>query len=220
MSNILVIAAHSDDELLGSGCYIDKMIEEGNTVDICCMTSYSAVREENITEKMKILHDEIGIRNTWIAPYGASEFDNIQHITKVQFIEDAIVKSKCDTVVTHSINDLHKDHVEVSQITLEAVRFYQRSPDVYKNNPIKKVMMMEIPCASLWGLDRFNPNCFVHIDEESIERKIKRVSVYDNVIRNDPHPRSSEVIKALAKVRGSQCGSSYAEAFRVVFEVC
>lgn len=220
MNKMLVVAAHCDDELLGCGCYIDKMIAEGNSVDICCMTSYSAVREENIAEKMKRLHKEIGIRHTWVAPFGASEFDNIQHITKVQFVEDAIVNSGCDIIVTHSIDDLHQDHVEVSQITLEAARFFQRSPSDYKSNQIKKVMMMEIPCASLWGEERFNPNCFVPIDVESIERKIERVDVYDNVIRNDPHPRSKEVIKALAKVRGSQCGSKYAEAFRIVFEVC
>ena len=186
---------------------------------ICCMTSYSAVREENIDKKMFNIHKQMGISSTYIAPYSASVFDNIPHLEKVQFIEDAIIKSNCNIVITHSNDDLHKDHVEVSELTLEAVRYYQRNPDQYKDNVIKKVLMMEIPCASLWSEKRFSPNAFVEIDQNSILEKIRLVDIYDNVIRSNPHPRSSDNILALAKIRGAMCGCMYAEAFKIVFEL-
>lgn len=214
-SNVLVIVAHCDDELLGAGGYIDKMIAEGNQVFVCCMTSYSDVREEDIDSKMVELHGEIGVKKTYIAPYGASAISNVAHLDKVKFIEGVILETECDTIVTHSDLDLHADHKEISGLTMEAVRIYQRQPTA---NKIKKVMMMEIPCSGLWGAERFNPNMFVRIDADSIERKIERVSVYDNVIRACPHPRSRENIFALARVRGAMCGVEFAEAFRIVFE--
>lgn len=218
MSKTLIVAAHCDDELLGAGCYIDKLIANGEEVYVCCMTSYSDVREEDIDSKMKDIHKEIGISKTYIAPYGASAISNVAHLDKVKFIEGVILDCKCDTIITHSNLDLHKDHIEVSDLTMEAVRYFQRRPDEYKSNPIRKVMMMEIPCASLWGEERFNPNMFVDTSQASLEDKIERVSRYDNVIREAPHPRSSSSILALAKVRGAMCGCDYAEAFRIVFE--
>ena len=33
--------------------------------------------------------------------------------------------------------------------------------------------------------------------------------------RSDPHPRSPEVLKSLAKVRGSESGFNYAECFMI-----
>lgn len=121
---ILVVVAHCDDELLGCGCYIDKMIREGNEVSICCMTYYAPTREENIHEKMLKIHKEIGIKKTYVAPFVAISDKNLFHLDKVKFIENAIQESQCDIVVTHSKHDLHKDHVEVYEITMEAIRFY------------------------------------------------------------------------------------------------
>lgn len=218
MNKVLVVAAHCDDELLGAGCYIDKLIKEDNEVYVCCMTSYSDVREEDIDSKMKEIHKDIGIKKTYIAPYAASAISNVPHLDKVKFIEGVIEDCMCNVIITHSNKDLHKDHVEVSELVMEAMRFYQRSPDVFEKNPIEKVMMMEIPCSTLWAEDRFVPNMFVNIDAESIDRKIERVSRYDNVIRKTPHPRSRKDIFALAAVRGAMCGVEYAESFKIVFE--
>lgn len=218
MNKILVVAAHCDDELLGAGCYMEDAINNGDEVYVCCMTSYSDVREEDIDAKMREIHEELGVKKTYIAPYGASAIGNVPHLDKVQFVEGVIIDTGCNIVITHSNNDLHEDHSEVSKITMEAVRYFQRRPSEFDENPIKKVMMMEIPCASLWSNDRFNPNAYVECTEAQIVRKISRVSVYDNVIRESPHPRSPEVIHALATVRGSMCGCKYAEAFHVVYE--
>lgn len=218
VNRVLIVVAHCDDELLGAGCYISKLIENGDAVYVCCMTSYSDVREENIDEKMKQIHKELGVVKTYIAPYGASAIENVPHLDKVKFIEGVILDSKCNMVITHSNLDLHKDHVEVSDLTMEAVRYYQRRPDKYADNAIQQVMMMEVPCASLWGGERFNPNAFAKTNLEDIEKKVKLVGSYDNVIRQNPHPRSLDNIIALAKVRGAQCGTEYAEAFRIVYK--
>jgi hypothetical protein len=38
-------------------------------------------------------------------------------------------------------------------------------------------------------------------------------------MRDFPHPRSEEVIKSYAAIRGAEAGLKYAEAFQVVFNV-
>ncbi len=217
MRKVLVVVAHCDDELLGCGCYIDKLIAEGNEVSICCMTYYAPTREEDIQQKMVEIHGEIGIKKTYVAPFVALSLrDGSQHIDRVQFVEKAIKETGCDTVITHSKNDLHEDHVETHKITMEAIRIYQRRS---AKNKIKKVLTIEIPCASLWGEERFNPKMFVETDLDAVKRKVERVGRYDDVIRMHPHPRSIENITALAQVRGAQCGCDYAEAFEVMFEL-
>lgn len=219
MNKVLVVVAHCDDELLGCGCYMDKLIAEGNEVSVCCMTYYAPTREEDINKKMVEIHKSMGVKKTYTAPFVALSLrDGSQHIEKVQFIEEVMLDSDCDTIITHSDLDLHKDHVEVHELTMEAVRYYQRRPSQYDRNKIKKVISMEIPCASLWSENRFAPNMFVPTDNDAIDRKIERVMKYDDVIREQPHPRSPEVITSLACVRGAMCGSQYAEAFKVLFE--
>lgn len=219
MSKVLVIVAHCDDELLGCGCYMDKLIAEGNEVSVCCMTYYAPTREEDINKKMVDIHKAIGVKKTYTAPFVALSLrDGSQHIERVQFIEEVILDSECDVIITHNDVDLHKDHIEVHDLTMEAIRYYQRRPSEYSHNRIRKVMSMEIPCSGLWGEERFNPNMFVPTDAEAIERKINRVLKYDDVIRIAPHPRSPEVIMSIAQVRVAMCGVRYAEAFHVLFE--
>ena len=137
MSNVLVIAAHCDDELLGCGCYIDKLIKSGNQVSVCCMTYYSPTREENIHEIMKKMHEEIGVAKTYVAPFVASSSGGM-HLDKVKFVETAILDTGCDTVITHSRYDLHKDHRETHDIAMESIRLFQRFPNDYRTNNIKK----------------------------------------------------------------------------------
>ena len=49
--------------------------------------------------------------------------------------------------------------------------------------------------------------------EEQVNSKIKAMEAYKGEARPDPHPRSREVLEALAKVRGSESGFYLAEAF-------
>ena len=56
-------------------------------------------------------------------------------------------------------------------------------------------------------------------NSEFWEKKLEALKSYDLEIRKDPHSRSYEGIKTLAKLRGSQSGLSMAEAFEVVRKI-
>jgi hypothetical protein len=81
---------------------------------------------------------------------------------------------------------------------------------------------MEILSSTDWAFPAagatFSPNAFVEI-ESTLELKISALSRYRNVMRDFPHPRSTEILRGHAAYRGGQCGVKYAEAFETVFRV-
>ena len=58
----------------------------------------------------------------------------------------------------------------------------------------------------------FWPNWYVDITDQW-ERKLKALNVYQQEMRPWPHSRSCEAVEHLARLRGSQIGRHYAEAF-------
>jgi LmbE family N-acetylglucosaminyl deacetylase len=61
----------------------------------------------------------------------------------------------------------------------------------------------------------FRPNVFVDISQ-TLEAKMKAISIYETEIRDFPHPRSMEAIRASATRWGSVAGCIAAEAFELV----
>ena len=213
----LFVVAHSDDELLGCGGTIQKLIEEKNEVYICCMTQGSETREFGLPIKMKKTHENLGVKKTYTYTCEALKFDEKNHISLVQFIESVIIDCQCDIVVTHNETDLHPDHRKTYLVTMEAVKLPMRQTK--KVNEIKGVYTFEVPCSTGWGIDVFKPNTYVSVNEGQINRKVELNTVYDYVIRDNPHPRSKDNIIALARYRGSHSGQEYAEAYKCVFKL-
>ena len=79
---------------------------------------------------------------------------------------------------------------------------------------------MEVLSSSDWNfINKFNPNYFVGVDEEKIDKKIEILKKYDKVVRKLPHSRSEENIRSLSIYRGCQSGYNMAEAFETAFEI-
>lgn len=220
MSNYLFVVAHPDDEILGGGASICKLVEAGHNVDVCILSDYSKTREEGLRDVVKKSHEIVGVRNTYIGDIKCMEFKDENHHKVVQFIEDCIRKSKCEHIITHHPADLHNDHYYTSIICQEASRLSMRMVDK-DVLPLKSLMFMEVQSSTDWcsntSLKKFVPNTFIEVDKKSLKKKIQALQVYDNVVRPAPHPRSEVSIEALSTIRGTQCGSRYAEAFEIVY---
>ena len=82
---------------------------------------------------------------------------------------------------------------------------------------------MEVPSSTDWNINTsvgcFRPNAFMEVSQEDIRKKFDAISVYKDVIRNAPDPRSSNVLTSMAICRGSQAGAEYAEAFQQAFRL-
>ncbi|QUI25014.1 PIG-L family deacetylase [Vallitalea pronyensis] len=221
--NYLVVIAHPDDEVLGAGATMYKLAQEGHTVNVCIMSGEVNARNhrpttEELQEDVNGSLSILGVNRVIKGEFPNIEFNTVPHLKLVQFIEKAIEETGSQVVFTHHPADLNNDHLHTSLACQAAVRLFQRRPEV---SPLKELLFMEVPSATEWALNKslnqFNPNTFIEIAEEAVDKKIEALSKYRGVMRPYPHPRSNEALKGLAAYRGGQAGMVYAESFESAF---
>ena len=218
----LLVVAHPDDEVLGAGASIYKWTQNGDTVDVCIMSSEAKARafrpeDKELDDDTHKAVASLGVKKLYEGTFPNIEMNIVPHLQLVQFIEKAILGSEPDIVITHHPADTNNDHLQTSMACQEAIRLFQRRPEV---KPVKEFWYMEVPSCTEWAVNsamqRFIPNCYVEVGKEGVDAKIKALSMYRGVMRPYPHPRSVEYIEGLAAVRGSQWGVGYAESYEIV----
>ena len=220
--NYLVVVAHPDDEILGAGATIHKLIEAGNKVAVAIMVSQAAARKDlslSLSEDEAEALSIVGVEKTYHADFPNIKMNTVPHLELVQFIEKCIEDWNAEAIITHHPSDTNNDHVQTSYAVQAACRLFQRRDNL---SPLKELLYMEVPSSTEWSFDtsanRFSPNYFVEIGREGVDIKIKALSAYKGVMRPYPHPRSNEALEGLAAYRGVQAGCFYAEAFECAFK--
>ncbi len=219
--NYLVVVAHPDDETLGAGATIHKLINQGNRVAVAIMVGKAAARanlsESLVEDEMEAL-SILGVCKTYHADFPNIKMNTVPHLELVQFIEYCIQDWQAEAIITHHPSDTNIDHQETSSAVNAACRLFQRKEDVSK---LRQLLYMEVLSSTEWSLNtsenRFQPNTFIEIGEEGVRVKLEALSAYKGVMRPFPHPRSEKAIEGLAAYRGVQSGCDYAEAFECVF---
>ncbi|WP_104803893.1 PIG-L deacetylase family protein [Blautia marasmi] len=220
--NYLVVVAHPDDEVLGAGATIHKLVEEGHNVAVTIMVSQAAARKDlssTLLEDEKKAFSIVGVEKTYHADFPNIQMNTVPHLELVRFIESCIEDWKAEAIITHHPSDTNNDHVQTSYAAQAACRLFQRRDNL---PALKELLYMEVPSSTEWSFDtsanRFSPNYFVEIGKDGVEIKIKALSAYKGVMRPYPHPRSNEALEGLAAYRGVQAGCYYAEAFECAFK--
>jgi LmbE family N-acetylglucosaminyl deacetylase len=222
---ILVIAAHSDDEVLGCGATIARLAKEGNEISIALLgegvTSRYSKREdadrrliEELGAKAKAVSEVLGAREISFFDLPDNRFDTVSLLDIVKKVEGLIEEVRPDIVFTHHAGDLNIDHAITHRAALTATR-------PVKGCPVKEVYAFEVPSSTEWAFGEFgtfNPDVFFDI-EDSIEVKTRAMEMYESEAREFPHPRSPEAIRNIARRWGSAVGLQYAEAFKTIRRV-
>lgn len=218
----LLVVAHPDDEVLGAGASIWNWTRKGDVVDVALMCTEAKARafrpgDEELNSDLDESAAYLGINKKYEATFPNIEMNTVPHLKLVQFIESAIKESEPDIIITHHPADTNNDHLQTSMACQEAIRLFQRRPEVKR---VKEFWYMEVPSCTEWAINNafnpFRPNCYVEVGKEGVDAKIKALSMYRGVMRPYPHPRSAEYITGLAAMRGGQWGQNYSEAFEVV----
>ena len=219
--NYLVVVAHPDDEVLGAGATIHKLIKEGHNVAIATMANHAAARaniSDTLADDQNNAFAIMGVTKSYAADFPNIKMNTVAHLDLVQFVEKCIEDFGADAIITHHPSDTNNDHVQTSYAVQAACRLFQRKPNV---PALKELLYMEVPSSTEWSFDssanRFTPNYFVEIGKEGVQIKLNAIKAYKGVMRPYPHPRSDEAIEGLAAYRGVQAGCNYAEAFECVF---
>lgn len=221
--NVLVIAAHPDDEVLGAGGTIVRAVQEGKHVYIAILgegilSRYKQRMQADVSLVTKLREQAqrvgkfLGAEQVFTFDYPDNRFDTIPMLDLVKSIEDLIERLQPEVVYTHHGGDLNIDHGLIFRATLTAVR-------PVSGCSVKTIYSYEVPSSTEWSMGKiyplFQPNVFVDI-RNTIDNKIKAMALYESEIRLFPHPRSHEAIRAIAIRWGSVSGYYAAEAFELV----
>jgi len=200
---ILVLAPHTDDGEFGCGGSISKFIREGKDVYyVAFSTAEESVPDpwpkdilktevREATNRLGISQDHLIIYNYEVRKLNFVRQDILEELIKIR--NDI----KPDLIFLPSSNDLHQDHLTVSQ---EGIRAFKQST----------MLGYEIP----WNNITFHAETFISISTEDIDRKIDALDAYDS--QKGKHYATADFIRSLARARGVQIGTQYAEAFDLI----
>ena len=219
--NYLVVVAHPDDEVLGAGATINKLINGSHKVAVAIMVSKAAARRDlsaTLSDDEAKAMSIMGVEKTYHADFPNIQMNTVPHLELVQFIESCIADWKAEAIITHHPSDTNIDHQETARAVNAACRLFQRREEVPK---LRELLYMEVPSSTEWSLNtaenRFSPNLFIEVGEVGVQKKIEALKAYTGVMRPYPHPRSEKAIEGLAAYRGCEAGCDYAEAFESAF---
>jgi LmbE family N-acetylglucosaminyl deacetylase len=208
--NILVIAAHPDDEVLGMGATIKKLSKK-NKIYLCVVSEGATAQYDN-KKMIKVRRDSclqssklLGISNVKFLDFPDQiSGRSIVHLEINKELEKMIKIHKPKVVYTTPSHDLNKDHQLIFDSTLVATRPYSSS--------VKQLLSYEIH-----GLVKqpFCPTVYENVEKE-FSYKLKAFKMYKSEIMNFPHPRSIKAIESLAMLRGTESGLKKAEAFQLI----
>ena len=219
MKKVLIVVAHPDDEVLGCGGTIAKLVDEKNKVKVIFLSDGESSRLKKVNNKKNLFRRAcavkamkvLGVKNFSFNRFPDNEFDKVSLLTITKKIEDEIKKFNPDTILTHHNSDLNIDHQITSRAVLTACR-----PNI--KNKVKLILFFEILSSTEWNITSkktfFIPNWYEDITKY-LNIKIKAIKCYKKELRKSPHPRSLETIKALSIFRGSSSGVKNAEAFQL-----
>jgi len=202
---ILVLAPHTGDGELGCGGTIAKLIEEKKQVFYVAFSSAEKsvpkdlpkdILKKEVKKAMRILG--LSERNLILFNYEVRNFPKYRQ----EILEDMIKlneKIKPDLVLLPSTHDIHQDHQVVSQEGFRAFKSMKIS-----------ILGYELP----WNNLTFNTEAFAVLKEKHIRKKIRALSCYKS--QSGRFYMSKDFMKSLAKIRGAQVNTRYAETFEVI----
>lgn len=226
MNYILIICAHIDDETFGMGGTIYKHTKAGDVVDVLtltdsCSTQYKNKDWEKILKQEKIeaknAMEILGVRNIEFNNLPDMGLDTVSQVDINNIIDKKLESFDPDIVYTHFRCDLNNDHRLCFKSTMVSCRPILDYGLGY--NPYKKIVSYEVPSCTEWGWKAFEPNMYVEITSDILDKKIQAVHCYESEIREWPHPRSPDAIIYAARHYGSVIGCYAAERFQIIREI-
>ena len=223
---LLVVVAHPDDELLGFGASIHRLVRrqgctaravilgEGLTAradarDPAMWAADLATHRANIARAAAA----IGYASTGIYDFADNRFDSVDLLDLVKVVEREKAEFQPDVVFTHHGGDTNIDHRRTFEAVITACR-------PLPGEPPRTLLAGETPSSTEYQAacypQPFLPNFFLSVTEEDVEAKIRGMEAYEFERRPYPHPRSPEALRVLARRWGIATGQAYAEAFMLI----
>lgn len=216
----LVLAPHPDDEVLGCGGTIARIVADGGEVHVAVVTRgkqprFAAAQVNQVGSEAKRAHSLLGVTKTHYLGLAAAELDRIAQADINQAVVGVVTEVAPDTLFIPFAGDLHFDHRLVFEAAMVAAR---PRGEVYP----RRVLAYETVSETNWsapGLGpAFQPNVYVDITDH-LDTKLRAFACFVSQCADFPNERSIKALTALAEVRGSTVTRHAAEAFMLIREV-
>jgi LmbE family N-acetylglucosaminyl deacetylase len=199
---ILILAPHTDDGELGCGGSISKFIAEGKEVwytafSLCSKSLPDGLPPDTLAKECKKATSVLGIAADHIILLDFEVRVFPKH--RQEILEELVALNKKitpDLVFIPAVADVHQDH---GVIHVEALRAFKNS----------SLLGYELP----WNHPPFTSPFFINLTARDIAKKSAALREYQSQVHRNY--MQEDFIRSLAKVRGVQANSEYAEAFEV-----
>ena len=200
---IIVLAPHTDDGELGCGGTISRLIEEGNEVwyvafSICEDSVPEGYPKDILGKECAKATAELGIpsKNLIIYKYPVRKLN----FHRQEILENLVTLRReinPDIIFMPASVSLHQDHITI----------YHEGTRAFKHFTC---FGYELP----WDSIAFPTTSLFKLDEHHIKQKWKAINLYETQ-KWRPYC-DEEFIIGLARVRGAQIATRYAEAFEMI----
>jgi LmbE family N-acetylglucosaminyl deacetylase len=217
--NVLVIAAHPDDEVLGCGATMAKHAAAGDKVHVLIMAEGLTARDSTrdrgartpelgkLAQSARAAAAALGAEPPTLLEFPDNRMDSVDLLDIVKAVEETVARVKPTVVYTHHGSDLNVDHRRVHEAVVTACR-------PVPGQPVKTLLFFEVASSTEWQAtgEAFAPNWFNDVSA-TMKKKLQALKCYESEMRPWPHARSLEALEALARWRGATAGCEAAEAF-------
>jgi len=223
VNRALVIAAHPDDEVLGCGGTMARMVDEGWQVHVLILAEGATSRADQrdrlqhaheLSELERCAHEAgriLGVHDVELDTFPDNRMDSVDLLDVIKRVESAVARIQPQRVLTHHVGDVNVDHGVIHHAVAAACR-------PLPGSCVKEVLYFEVASSTEWrharSLPPFAPNLFVDIST-TLDRKLQALEVYASEMRPFPHARSVRALEHLARWRGATIGCDAAEAFEI-----
>lgn len=199
---ILLLAPHPDDPEYACGGSIAKWSKDNElfyaALSPCKISLPDGFPEDALYQEMHASASVLGIPDSNIVTYNFPVRRFTEH--RQDILEELVKLRKRfqpDLVVMPNSNDLHQDHKVIYE---EGLRAFKHS----------SLLGYELP----WNNLEFTSNFHIRLEKNELATKWKSISAYKSQERRAY--KSEEFFTGLARMRGMQVGSEFAEAFELI----
>ena len=216
--NILVVAAHPDDEVIGAGGTIASHTANGDAVFIAILTEGASVQFPDDPTKITLKREQalkaaevLGAKDVFSGGFEDQHLDVLPVLEVNRFVEETARNVKPHIIYTHHFSDLNSDH----RVAYEAAAVAARP---FSLPSFERLLCYQVDTLTHAGTGTPQFNVYSDISR-TLELKLRAMQVYETEVRDYPHPRSLEAMRYTALSHGAAVGLRAAEAFQLVLEV-
>ena len=204
---VLAISPHTDDIELAAGGTLIKLIKDGNRVHYIALSdcqntlNKTKFEKDTLTKECSQALSILGLKQKHISIHHHSEKyfykEKREIFTKLEDLRD---KLKPDLIIIPSLKETHEDHRVVADQALTVFRRHT------------SIICYEQP----WNNLNFQPSLYIDLSEKILKIKLLALSSFKTQEYFKKSYFSQDFILGMARLRGEQIMSTYAEAFEIV----